>query len=113
LTETQQVLIARVRSLRCALALTDVVEVMRPLPVARLEGLPTFVLGAAMIRGAAVPVIDLGAILVGPEGARPTRFLTIRSGARIAALAIEEIIGVRTIARTELRQLELRLTRAQ
>lgn len=87
---------------RLALALQDVIEVMRPLPVSKLAGAPAFVLGAAVVRGAPVPVIDVGVLLGEPGPRTCTRFVSLRLGARSAALAVEGIAGVRTLADSEL-----------
>ncbi len=81
-----------------ALALTDVIETMRPLPVSALDGAPTFVLGAAVVRGAPVPVVDARALLGEDRVARPPgRFVSLRQGARRAALAVDDVLGVRTL----------------
>jgi purine-binding chemotaxis protein CheW len=80
-----------------ALPLADVVEVMRPLPISKLEGTPRFVLGAGRVRGAAVPVIDARVLLEG-DAARPaTRWISLRLGTRRAALAVDEVLGARTL----------------
>lgn len=70
---------------------------MRPLPVEAIAGAPGFVLGLAVIRGEAVPVIDV-ARLLGAEGARPRRFVTVRAARRTIALAVDAVLGVRAIA---------------
>lgn len=91
-------LISRAGPKQLALHLADVVEVMRPLPVFRLEGLPAFVLGAAVVRGAAVPVLDARTLL-GERPASPGegRFISLRVGARNAVLAVDALVGVRTL----------------
>jgi purine-binding chemotaxis protein CheW len=91
-------LISRAGGKLLALALRDVVEVLRPLPVSRLDGAPDFVLGAAVIRGAAVPVIDARSLLgAGPASQVPSRWISLRLGARRAALAVDEIAGTRAL----------------
>jgi purine-binding chemotaxis protein CheW len=82
----------RVASVRCALPVGHVVESMRMLPVTAIDDMPPFVLGVAIIRGAGVPVVDV-ARLLGTEG-MPARLVTVRAGDRIAALAVDEVIGV-------------------
>jgi purine-binding chemotaxis protein CheW len=94
----EAVLVARVRGRACALPLGSVVETMRPLPVTPLEGAPAWVRGLAVIRGEPVPVVDLAALLFGPAPDRPTRFVTLRVGARRVALATDGVVGVRTLA---------------
>jgi purine-binding chemotaxis protein CheW len=95
-------LIALAGGRRLALALQDVIEVMRPLPVSKLAGAPAFVLGAAVIRGAPVPVVDAGALLGEPGLRACTRFVSLRLGARSAALAVGGLAGLRTLRASEL-----------
>jgi purine-binding chemotaxis protein CheW len=84
----------------CALELAHVVEVMRPLPVEPLPGVPDCVLGVALVRGAPVPVVALEALL-GPtrSDAAPARFVSLRVGEQRAALAVGEVVGVVDLAR--------------
>jgi purine-binding chemotaxis protein CheW len=82
------------------LPLRDVVETMRPLPVAPLAGAAPFVRGLSLIRGTPVPVLDLGAMLFGSEPPSPTRFVTLRLEARRVALALEAVLGVRAFPGT-------------
>jgi purine-binding chemotaxis protein CheW len=69
---------------------------MRPLPVERVDASPAFVLGLAMIRGDAVPVVDTARLLTGEPG-MPGRFIALRVGERRVALAVAEVIGTRMI----------------
>lgn len=85
-------LVCRVGAHACAFPLACVIETMRPQPVETLSGTPGFVLGLSVIRGAAVPVIDVARLL--GAGAAPTRFITVRAGGRVAALATGDIAGV-------------------
>jgi purine-binding chemotaxis protein CheW len=80
----------------CALPVEHVVETMRPLPVERLRSAPPFVAGVAVIRGAAVPVIDAGRLL-GATAAVARRFVTVRAGARTVAVAVDEVVAVAAI----------------
>lgn len=86
-------LLFRARKHFCALPLTHVVETMRPLPIEALAGAPAAVKGLAIIRGVPLPVIDLGSLLDG-EDEPSTRFVTVRTGARQAALAVDSVAGV-------------------
>ena len=89
-------LVCRVRGSFCALPLADVVETARLLPVEPLAAAPDFVRGLSIIRGAAVPVIDASVLITGqPSEAR--RLVVIAAGGRKIALAVDEIVGVRTI----------------
>jgi purine-binding chemotaxis protein CheW len=81
----------------CALPLSHVAQTMRPLPVTPVGAMPPFVLGLAMIAGGPVPVLDAGRLL-GGQGANPTRFVTLRTGGRLAALAVDAVVGVQSLA---------------
>jgi purine-binding chemotaxis protein CheW len=98
------VLICRVGQRRCALPVGVVIETMRPQPIAPIVGAPDAVLGIAMVRGSATPVVDLSAMF----DARSTavgRFVTIRAAVRIIALAVDEVIGISALDRASLRAL--------
>jgi purine-binding chemotaxis protein CheW len=88
------VVLVRAGARICALDVRQVIETMRPLPVAPLPGMPPFVRGAAVIRGSAVPVVDLDAFLGPSAGAASRRLVLVRCGARAAALAVDEVLGV-------------------
>ena len=91
----------RTRARLCAFPLRHLVEIMRPLPITRLSGTADFVLGLSVIRGVPTPVVDLGGLLFGAEPAEPARFVTLRLGeGRSAALALEEVLGVRDLSDT-------------
>jgi len=93
-------LVCRARTRLCALPLAQVVETMRPLPVTPVSGAAPFVAGLSVIRGAPVPVVDLGALLSRSEPPSPTRFATLRLEGRRVALALEAILGVRDLPGT-------------
>lgn len=95
-------LVAQVGAKRVAVPLRDVIEVMRPLPIASLAGAPPSVLGAAVVRGAAVPVLDAGALLGEPGARTCTRFVSLRVGPRSASLAVDAVLGVRAVDDDEL-----------
>lgn len=90
-------LLCRVGDVLCALPLQHVQETMRPLPVERIAGVPPFVRGLAVIRGAPTPVIDAGALLGGGASLAPTRFVTVKTGRRLVALAVDAVLGIREI----------------
>jgi purine-binding chemotaxis protein CheW len=89
-----------------ALPLAHVEETMRPLPVRPLAGLPPFILGVTVIRGAPVPVIDAAAV---SGHGRPSpgvgRFVTLKLAERRAAFAVDEVLGLRRIDRGRLFEL--------
>ena len=98
-------LLCRVRERLCSLPLQYVIETMRPLPIAALAGMPAFVRGISVVRGVAVPVVDAGAILGTDQLARPTRFVTFRTGEHQVALSVEEVVGVRELTSASFREL--------
>jgi len=87
-------LVVRAGGQTCAIALDDVIETMRPLPIVPLPGMPPAVLGTAVIRGEAVPVVHAAALL-GDGQVRPTRFVTLKVADRCVALAVDDVIGFR------------------
>jgi purine-binding chemotaxis protein CheW len=94
-------LLCRIGSSIGALALKDVRETMRPLPIEPLTGTPPFVRGLAIIRGFPTPVIDAGRLL-SPSASPSTplaaqlaaRFVTLNLGERTAALAVDAVLDV-------------------
>jgi purine-binding chemotaxis protein CheW len=98
-------LLCRIGSSIGALALKDVRETMRPLPIEPLAGTPPFVLGLAIVRGFPTPVID-AARLLSPSAlpfspiASPSlsRFVSLKLGDRTAALAVDAVLDVRPLA---------------
>jgi purine-binding chemotaxis protein CheW len=103
--ENDLFLLCRIGSRIGALAVKDVRETMRPLPIEPLMGTPPFVLGVAIVRGSAVPVIDAGRLLdpsalssaaaTSPTGAR---FVSLELGDRTAVLAVDAVLAVRSLA---------------
>src|ERR1700694_2494052 len=90
-------LILRAASRYCALGLTHVIEILRPLPLEELPGAPEPVSGVSIIRGIPVPVVDLACFLKS-TGGNPTRLVLVRSGEHCLALAVEEVFGVGTLS---------------
>src|SRR5688500_13404284 len=90
-------LVARARGLQCAIPLAYVLEIMRPLPIDPIANAPSFMLGVAVVRGAAVPVVDCGAFVQAEAPAGHTRWTSVRAGERTAILAFEAILGVREL----------------
>ena len=99
--ENERFLLCRIGSIFGALALRDVREIMRRLPIEALAGMPPFVLGLAVIRGSPTPVID-AARLLGPSAApflpntspASGRFVSLKLGERTAALAVDTVLVV-------------------
>ena len=93
-------LIVSVGARVCAIPVDQVAETMRPLPIEPIAGAPAFVLGVAMIRGAATPVVDLGALVTsGTSSATWQRFVTIKVGDRRVAIGVDRVIGLRDVDR--------------
>ena len=68
---------------------------MRPLPVEPAQsGTLPFVLGLAIIRGQRVSVIDLGILTGRRDHATTGRFVLLRSDQQMAALAVNQVLGV-------------------
>jgi purine-binding chemotaxis protein CheW len=74
------------------------------LPLEPVTNAPPFVLGLSVIRGTPVPVVDLAA-LFGAAPSHPARFITLRIEARTVALAVDAVIGLRTIPAQSLQDL--------
>ncbi|MFZ5896129.1 MAG: chemotaxis protein CheW [Myxococcota bacterium] len=105
-----KLLLFRKRDSVYALPLGDVLEIMRPLPLERIEGAPPFVLGLSMIRGESVPVLDLGVLLGADDNESSLRFIRLRVGTRCLALAVGEVLGIREVPRTHFAELPPLLT---
>jgi len=90
-------LFVRAHRLTCAFPLTAVSEITRALPVRVLGGLPAYVRGASVIRGAATPVVDLSLLLGAEALTRPERYVVLRAGSPVA-LAVDGVAGVRSLA---------------
>lgn len=99
-------LLCRVGDLMCALPLEHVEEAMRPLAVEVIGGLPSFIRGLAIVRGAPIPVIDASSLL-GRGTSHPSRFVTVKTGSRRIALAVDAVVGVVEIPRGSLDALPL------
>ena len=98
------ILIVRAAGRACALPLELVIETMRPLPITLMAGAPPAVLGVAMIRGVPTVVVAL-AKLVSDTAPPAGRFVTVRVGARVVALAVDAVIGIRSLPRAQLHPL--------
>jgi purine-binding chemotaxis protein CheW len=87
-------LLCQIGSAFGALALEHVREVMRPLPIDPLDGMPPFVLGLAIVRGVPTPVIDAGRLLGVISSPTAARFVLLKLGERSAALAVDAVLEV-------------------
>jgi purine-binding chemotaxis protein CheW len=91
--QTKKALVVKLKSCICAVPVTHIIEMMRPLPVEPISGVPSFVLGVSIIRGIPTPVIDLGA-LVGTPSEQAERFVTLRVADKQVALSMNAVVGV-------------------
>jgi purine-binding chemotaxis protein CheW len=102
-------LICRSAGHLCALPLDKVREIMRPLPLEQVaattaDSAAAFVLGAAIVRGAVLPVLSLAALMGRrhiDDRAAFGRFVSLRLGLRHAVLAVEAVLGIRALEQTE------------
>jgi purine-binding chemotaxis protein CheW len=99
-------LICRSDDKLCALPLRHVAETMRALPIEALPAMPEFLLGAAIVRGEVMPVVDAAALLStdGKRRGLVSRFITLKLGTehdgdRRIALAVDAVLGVRMLER--------------
>lgn len=89
-------LLCRVQQRLCAFPVASALEIMRPQPVDPLPNVPRFVLGIALIRGEATPIVDAGTLLAGTATESPSRFVTLRAGTRRVGVAVDDVVGVRS-----------------
>jgi purine-binding chemotaxis protein CheW len=89
-------LVCRIGSAFLALPIASVSETMRALPIDPFAGVPEFVLGLAIVRGSATPVVDVGR-LISNKSSIFARFVIARAGSRRIALAVETVVGVRSL----------------
>jgi purine-binding chemotaxis protein CheW len=80
-------------------------ETMRPLAVEHLAGMPSFVAGVAIVRGVPTPVIDAGRLLGIADAPRASRFVALRVGDRRAVMAVDAVLGVRSLLPEALEEL--------
>ena len=96
-------LIARAGGHTCAIPLATEMELMRPLGVEPLPGVPPFVSGMTVVRGGPAPVIDLGRLLEdAPRDAVPRRWVFSKIEGQPLVLAVESVDGVAELDRTRL-----------
>jgi purine-binding chemotaxis protein CheW len=96
-------LVCRVKNRLCALPLESVIETMRPLPIEPIAGAPESVRGVSVVRGQPIPVVN-AARLFDDEDSRPARFVTLRVGERMIAIAVDEVVGIRGLSTAALDQ---------
>jgi purine-binding chemotaxis protein CheW len=90
-------LLSRVGSHMCAVAAAHIVETMRLLPIHPIVSKWAFVLGVSVVRGVPVPVLDTAILLAATGRSSPERFVALRVGSRTAVLAVDAVLGIRSI----------------
>jgi purine-binding chemotaxis protein CheW len=83
----------------CALPLSSVKEIFRPLPVESLAGAAAGVRGLALVRGVPVPIVDLATLLDGGSG-QCGRFVIVKASDRIIGLSVDAVLGIREFSRS-------------
>jgi purine-binding chemotaxis protein CheW len=106
-------LLVRAGGVTCAFALSQVVETMRPLPVTPMANLPNFVLGVALVRGRATPVVDLARFFDGVSSGESCRFVTLRTGERFVAALVDRVAGVSELNARQMAELPPLLSRVR
>ena len=97
-SERKPALIVTVGRRAYAIGLQHVAETMRPLAIEAIAGMPEFVRGVSVIRGAPIPVVDLKVLLEdGESSAVYGRFVTVKVGERRVALAVDGVVGLRNL----------------
>jgi purine-binding chemotaxis protein CheW len=103
--ESDRFLLCRIGSRIGALALKDVRETMRPLPIEPLPGMPPFVLGVSIVRGFPAPIVDAVRLLKPLASSPPpivsppsARFVSLKLGSRTAVLAVDAVLDIRPLA---------------
>lgn len=93
-SSARKALILGVQARICAVPLAHVIETMRALPIEHISGVPSFVLGVAIIRGIPTPVVDLAVVLGASPEHKDERFVTVRAGNRQVALRVSTVLGI-------------------
>lgn len=96
-----------------ALPVGHVGEILRPLPLERVHGLPKFVLGLSVVRGLAVPVVDVSLLLRECDLKDSHRWVVVRAEHRRLVLAVETVLGLRRINLGALEGMPLLLERTR
>ena len=112
LARAKGVLLCQAGGAVCGLPLEHVIETLRPLRVEPVLGMPPFMAGLSVIRGAPVPVVVLARLLGQDQRASATRLVILRVGERRVALLVELVFGVRSLT-NELSELPPLLANAQ
>jgi purine-binding chemotaxis protein CheW len=110
---TRPALLISVNRRLCAIPLDCVAEIMRPLPIDSVAGVPDYVLGVSTVRGRPAPVVALARVLGDDETVSAGIFVSLRIGQRVVALAVDSVSGIKTIHQDLLQELPPLLHGAQ
>jgi purine-binding chemotaxis protein CheW len=92
-------LLVEVAGERFRLAQDCVVELVRSVPWTRVPRAPRGLLGIGVLRGAALPVLSLAALLDLPEPAEPGSFAVVAIDQQRIFLAVDRVLGLEPIER--------------
>lgn len=98
---TLRLVVFDIEGQRYALLLNNVERVLPMVAVSPLPQAPAVVLGVMTLHGQVIPVLDLRRRFGLPlrDYGLTARLLVVRTGRRILALAVDEVVGVREVAR--------------
>jgi purine-binding chemotaxis protein CheW len=99
--------VCRVQNRLCLLPIEHVVEAMRALPIEKIAGAPPYVRGLSIVRGVPTPVVDVARLLdCSPAGeGECKRFVMFKGGRHLVALAVDDVVGVRSVSPDTMRDL--------
>jgi purine-binding chemotaxis protein CheW len=73
------------------------IELMRPLPMEAMPGAPSCVGGVSIVRGAPLPVVIVSRLFEGAED-QPERLVVVHTGSHRIGLAVDAVLGFRSLA---------------
>jgi len=95
---SKSVLLFRMQTVVCAMPISHVSEILRPLPYETFKDLPPFISGVSVIRGTPLPVLNLNYLLGHEEkNSHMQRFIIIRNEDTHLACLVDEVIGIENI----------------
>lgn len=92
-----EVLLCRAGAHYCALPLAVVSEAMRRLSVRAIASSSDFVEGVTLVRGVAMPVVNLARLLGQADSMPAPRFIHVTTGSRSVVVGVDAVVGVRRI----------------
>ncbi len=94
---TRQTVAVVVKGQTLLVAVSDILEILSPVPCTPIPRVKTWFLGLASSSGNIMPVCDLGGFLFGDAefNYESSRLLLIQSDADVFALRVDEVLGLR------------------